>query len=135
MLRIPQIRAWLLTLMCVVLLLGPVGGAHLHLCFDGKEPPASFHLFDLGLHHSKPGHSEPGMNAPHEDSDVAVSDNLLSKGKFEWTPTLALLAATLLLSLLRTPQRFIPLFTARATPPAPLFLRPPLRGPPLLTSR
>lgn len=135
MLRTSRIRAWLLTLMCVVLLLGPVGGAHLHLCFDGKEPPASFHLFDLGMHHPESGHSEPGMNAAHQDSDVAVSDNLLSKGKVEWTPTLALLAAALLLGLLRTPQRFIPRFTACATPPAPLFLRPPLRGPPLLTSR
>jgi hypothetical protein len=58
----------------------------------------------------------------------------VSKGKFEWTAARALLAATLLWPLPRSPRRPVPLFTAPATIPAPLSLRPPLRGPPLLTS-
>src|SRR3546814_11430117 len=45
------------------LLLGRVGEAHLHLCFDGKESPSSFHVFDIGLHHSW-----SGIDSPHEDT-------------------------------------------------------------------
>lgn len=129
MLRNSRLQAWLLTLFCVTLLVGRVGEAHLHLCFDGKESPSSFHLFDIGLHHA-----ESGLDTPHEDADVAVSDKLLSKNKFEWNAPLVLLTAIVVFGFLRFPRRFVPPFTARAIPEAPRFLLPPLRGPPAPTS-
>lgn len=128
MLRNSRLQAWMLTLLCVTLLVGRVGGAHLHLCFDGRESPSSFHLFDIGLHHP-----ESGLDTPHEDVDVAVSDELLSKNKFEWNTPLALLAAIVVFGFLRAPRRFVCLFIAHAIPAAPPFLLPPLRGPPALT--
>src|SRR3546814_11534851 len=83
-----RLQAWLLSLRCVTLLLGRVGEAHLHLCFDGKESPSSFHVFDIGLHHSG-----SGIDAPHADLDVAVSGERLSTVKFLWCAPLVLLAA------------------------------------------
>ena len=129
MLRDPRRQAWLLTLLCVPLLLGRVGGAHLHLCLDGKEPPSSFHLFDNGLHH---GLSD--MAVPHQDMDVAASGDLLSKGKFEFDLPLALLAAFFLLGLPARTRQFVASPAPRAVLAAPLCLLPPSRGPPLLTS-
>lgn len=124
-----RLQAWMLTLLCVTLLVGRVGGAHLHLCFDGRESPSSFHLFDIGLHQT-----ESGLDTPHEDVDVAVSDELLSKNKFEWSTPLVLLAAIVVFGFLRAPRRFVSLFITHAIPAAPPFLLPPLRGPPALTS-
>lgn len=125
-----RIQAWLLALLCVTLLIGRIGGAHLHLCFDGKEPPSTLHLFDHGVHH---GSSE--LNAPHDDADVALAGDMLLKSPFDRIWPLALLFVAVL--LLRLPTRrgsFIPLTSAIRLPPSP-FVRPPLRGPPLPFSR
>lgn len=129
-LRTPRLQAWLLTLLCVTLLLGRAGVAHLHLCFDGKESPSSFHVFDIGLHHAG-----SGIDAPHDDLDVAVSGERLFTGKFQWNAPLVLLAAIVLCGFRRVRRRLVvpPLVrTVHATPP---FLWPPLRGPPLPASR
>lgn len=137
MLRRFPLQTRLLLLVCLVLLRGSVAGAHVHLCFDGRESPASFHLSDLGLQHAEPGDFVPGMDAAHEDLVIAVRDNLLSRDKFRfaWTPVLALLAAVVLPGLLRTSQHLPPRDETRASSPVPLYLRPPLRGPPRLISR
>lgn len=126
MLRSPRLHAWLLTLLCVAMLLVPAVGAHLHECLDGKEPPASLHLFDLGIHHA-----DDAAAGAHVDNDVPVGGELLSKGKIKWTSPLALVVAAVLLGLLRPAPapRFPEL--QRDVPPAPRVLRPPLRGPPL----
>jgi hypothetical protein len=130
-------RAWLTTLMSVVLMLAPGARAHLHLCFDGSEAPASFHLSDSEMHHdSQATHFEtatPGFDAVHSDSDVGVTGDLLSKNKFEWQPLMVLpvvVASLELPTLAATP----PEFRARIAPSPPSFLRPPLRGPPSPTS-
>jgi len=130
MLRIPRHHPWLLTLLCVTLLMVRVSGAHLHLCFDGKEPPASFHLFDVGLHHDT-----PEASATHQDADVAVTGDLFSK-QDTWGRDLhlMLLAAGLLWGLLQTPRRFVSPFSTPTFYAAPAFLRPPLHGPPLSIS-
>ena len=131
MIRDPRLQSWLLTLLCVLLLLR-VEGAHLHLCFDGNEPPASIHLLDIGIHHG----SEPGMSAPHQDQDVSLSDEALFKASqpgFDFPPVL--LAALLLWALLRTPIRLTPPSSTPVAPSASRVLLPPLRGPPSLTSR
>lgn len=99
MTRSPTLQR-LLTLICVLLLTVRVAGPHLHLCFDGQEAPASFHVLDIGLHHAA-GHS-----APHQDTDVSLAVDGVSKtGKqlsFDDLP-IVLLAALLAWILFQTP--------------------------------
>jgi len=121
---------WLLTLLCFMLLVVRVGGAHLHLCFDGGEPPSSFHLIDHGLHHGA-----PGMDAEHQDVDVTVTDDALAKfAKLDLDLSALLLAALVSWRLLRAPRQPAPEYRDPSSRPAARSLRPPLRGPPLLTS-
>ncbi len=121
-------RIWLLTLVCVALLCARLGGGHLHLCFDGSEPPVSLHLMYNGQHHMA------GTDAGHQDADVALADEALAKSIQLVLDLPAALVVALLIWSLRQTRR----------PPAPGFclplffsatrLRPPLRGPPLLIS-
>ncbi len=130
MFRDPLLRPWLLTLLCVSLVFARISGAHLHLCFDGNELPASFHLIDQAPHHQA-----PGAVVQHRDADVsAIGDALLKsdKTRFDWPPVL--LGALLLCWLLQAPQTFMPVFRACNCRDTLFFLRPPLRGPPSLTS-
>ena len=118
------------TLLCLALLMMRVGGAHLHLCFDGTEPPASFHVFD-----ATPHHESPAASATHQDADVAVTADVYSKpGKVGDQLPLALLAAIIAWALIRRPREFVPPYPAPAMRTKRELLRPPLRGPPLLTS-
>ncbi|MBU0795316.1 MAG: hypothetical protein Q8L99_04110 [Polycyclovorans sp.] len=126
----PFHRPWLLTLLCVMLLVARVGGAHLHLCFDGGEPPANLHLMDSGLHHS-----EPGMTADHHDVDVAVVGEVLAKvAKLGLDLPILLLMAVLVWSLFQAPSKVAYEFRNLFSPSAARSLRPPLRGPPQLIS-
>ena len=130
-------RAWVTTLMSVVLALAPGARAHLHLCFDGSEAPSAFHLSDSEMHHDSEsdrfGAAAPGFDAVHSDSDVGVTGDLVSKDKFKWQPLFALhtMAAPLELP---TQAPLPPEFRGRIAPSLPYFLRPPLRGPPSPTS-
>lgn len=127
MFRESAIGPWLLALFCALLLSTRAGGAHLHLCFDGSEPPVSFHAFDVGLHHD-----DPQAGAPHQDTDIGVSGHILGK---LLTPDLdlppALLVALIGLVLLQAPRERSRFAEPRAATAATLYLRPPLRGPPL----
>lgn len=119
-------RHTLLTLLCVALLLVRVGGSHLHLCFDGHEPPASFHLFDEEPHHEK-----SGIGSSHQDADIGLLvDMILKSLRWDSNLPLFLLAAVLLWPLLLRPQTFRPALSEPAPSPSVVFLRPPLRGPP-----
>lgn len=119
-------QPWLLTLLCVMLLVVRVGGAHLHLCFDGGEPPASLHLMDNGVHHGA-----PGMDAQHQDADIAVAGEVLVKfAKLGLDLPVLLLAALLVWSLLQAPRQPAPGYRNPLSPSTASFLRPPLRGPP-----
>ncbi len=122
-----RLRPWLLTLFCVALLVVHVGGAHLHLCFDGSEPPSSLHLMDSGLHHAG-----PGADAGHQDVNLALAGEALTKlklGSIDLDLPVLLIAALLVWSLLQAPRHRVPVFSSAAR-----ILWPPLRGPPLLTS-
>lgn len=127
-LRCPP-RPWLLTLVCVALLFAPLGGAHLHLCLDGSEPPASLHVTDSGHH------ADHRDDRAHDDRDVSlVGDALTKSGKSGFDLPL-LLAALWLVTVLFARLRI----TAAAASPQraaspPRFCRPPLRGPPLSSS-
>lgn len=117
---------WLLTLLCVMLLMVRVGGAHLHLCFDGGEPPVSMHLMDHGLHHGA-----PGMDAQHQDTDIAVAGEVLAKfTKLSLDLPVLLVAALLVWSLLLAPRQPVPGYRNPFSFSAARSLRPPLRGPP-----
>lgn len=128
MIRSLKAQTWLVALMCAFLLLGPGLGAHLHLCFDGKEAPASFHAYDDGLHHV-----DAAVKAPHEDTDIKVSGSALAKGKFTWDPTLALVAAIVVFGLFLAPRQFVAPFLFQPALSKPVYLLPPLRGPPTLS--
>ena len=119
-------RPWLLTLLCVMLLVVRVGGAHLHLCFDGGEPPVSLHLMDNGVHHGA-----PGMDAAHQDADIAVAGEVLAKfAKLGLDLPVLLLAALLVWSLLQAPRQPAPGYRNPLSVSTARTLRPPLRGPP-----
>jgi hypothetical protein len=121
----------LLTLLCAALLVARIGGAHLHLCFDGSEPAAAFHVLDASGHHD----DAPAAGAPHQDADVAVAGDALAKaGKSAFELPALLLGALLLLALSEIPLRRAPPVRTAAVPSAPQFLRPPLRGPPAFSS-
>ena len=120
-------RFGLLTLLCVMLLVVRVGGMHLHFCFDGGEPRVSLHGFDGELHHFGPN------AAPvHQDVDVSLAGDALGKpDKVKFDLPIFLIGALALLQLLL--PKVVPGTTAvpRFILAVRVFLRPPLRGPPL----
>ena len=130
MLRPTQSRSWLLMLLCVVLLVVRVGGAHLHLCLDGNEPPVSFHPADDWDHQP-----EIEIDTPHDDVDVAVSAASIAKSGKQTLDVPLLPLVPLLMWLLLPPLRHV-FFSAvlRFHLRPSLHLRPPFRGPPALTS-
>jgi hypothetical protein len=130
MLRLRSQSRTLLILLCIGIVMMRVGGAHLHYCFDGLEPPVSLHIDGhAGSHHLGSGVSSGG----HEDVDVSVGVDALVKKLPTLLDLLGLVAAlTVLMQLLPRIRSVTPLFdisfpfsTQRA------YLRPPLRGPPL----
>lgn len=100
---------------------------HLHLCFDGSEPPAAMHMAD-GAVHDDAHHRE----TRHVDQDVDVFDALLLAKKNDsahdsvaiWRAPLVLLDVRVLIS-----QVARSVLSLRIRPPL-FHLRPPLRGPP-----
>lgn len=118
--------SWLLILVCVALLLSRVGSAHLHLCFDGKEPAASLHFVDGGHH------ADHHVGEAHDDLDLSLIGDALNKsGKLGLDLSLLLFAAFCLSFLLFTRRHIAPVDPPRAKPTSPRSIRPPLRGPPL----
>lgn len=100
--------------------------AHVHVCLDGQEVPASLHVADGGVHHAS-------VNAQqgHQDKDVKYGID----GTFQKSDTadvwLAAIVGSLVASL-PAPTADLPQYGQAAPPPPsePFHLRPPLRGPP-----
>jgi hypothetical protein len=105
---------------------GRLTGAHLHLCFDGTEPPLTLHTADSAHvdHHAGETH--------HEDLDVEPIGDLLAKSA-QLVMLAVFAAAVLLLALLAPPWRLAVADRESLRPPhpPPRFLRPPLRAPPV----
>lgn len=117
-----------LWVIAIAMLAVRVGGAHVHLCADGKEPAISVHVFEDVPHHA-PGQTLEG----HQDSDVSISAGVaLLKKVDSASDLLPLLLVFLVVALLpRSKSRVMP-SNSLAAPLSLLFhLRPPLRGPPL----
>jgi hypothetical protein len=120
----PKLR-WLIAMLCVAVIVLRVGGTHLHLCFDGDEPPVSLHIADSGIHHA----DEPAGD--HSDREITPGADALVKKSSDAVDalTLALLGAVLLFVVAcgRVP---LPDFRSPLPAPSRSRLRPPLRGPP-----
>lgn len=119
-------RIVLVLLLGFVLLITRVCGDHLHLCFDGQEPLIVLSVQDSGLHHQ-------GMSVGERHADQGVELVSASPVKAKLSGLDGALLAVLYISLaLLSRLRTRPLFSASlAIKSAPIFLRPPLRGPPL----
>lgn len=122
-----RVRLFVIAL-CLAVLAPRIAGAHLHLCFDGSEPPLSYHVADSGIHHA----DEHGAGDSHSDRDVRVGDNVLAKkSSHEYGAAALWFVFALLLFLLAPARRISP----SADPPRLRsvfhWLRPPLRGPPI----
>ena len=102
--------------------------AHVHLCFDGQEAPASVHVADTSVHHDQ----DPEDGATHADQDINPFVGTIVKSDDDSQPLFAWIVGTLLTIELLPPDHVVPAF-ARETPLAtdpPFYLHPPLRGPP-----
>ena len=119
----------MLLMACLALLLGQLSGAHLHLCFDGQEPPATLHLIeDEGAHNP-----HAAMGRAHFDADLGLFSSALEKKSSSALDLLPFLIATVIvLGVARVRSFFAPRIERAAIRVAPaLFeLHPPLRGPP-----
>jgi hypothetical protein len=109
----------------VTLLVTRIAGTHLHLCFDGLEPPVSMHLLDVDSH--------DGDDTEHNDRNVELPGATLAKASVSLADALLLLAAVLCLALLPDTLRHSrPLSRLTLFLESTKLLRPPLRGPPAL---
>lgn len=128
MFRPLNIQRWLVMMLCVILISARVGGAHLHLCFDGQEPPVSMHLADETF-----DHHQPTYTAAHHDEDISLVADAVAKStksKIDLPPALLVALVLLLLLVGQTRTPFLRRSTLRIKA-APACLLPPLRGPPL----
>ncbi len=100
---------------------------HLHLCFDGQEPPTTVHFADASVHHDE---AHDGENHADKDFDPLVG-LLLKHGGTDSDLALptCVVAAVLLLPPVSDAVPAAP-HSLPADVGPPLHLRPPLRGPP-----
>lgn len=130
MVSAPFQRLGIVLLLGVSLLLAGVGGVHLHLCLDGSEPPVSLHVMDSDILHA-----EPLADPQHRDVDLNVAGEAIVKLKKIAADLPFLFVATLFLLGVLAFSRLVPAcYRLPIVASAQHFLRPPLRGPPLLLS-
>ena len=124
----PFLRIWI-TLISLAVMAMPVSGAHLHLCFDGGEPPATFHAVEDGS-----AHDDEAATGAHNDKDVSFQQDVALAKKQHSTLDLpaALAVASFVLRLpIAAPA---PAFDTDVASPPPLRVSrvlPPLRAPPV----
>jgi hypothetical protein len=120
------LRIWIALISLAVMAM-PVSGAHLHLCFDGSEPPATFHPLEDGSAHEDPA---TGL---HNDEDVSLQGFALAK-KHDGALDLPV-ALTVAALIIRMPVTApVPVVETDVATPIPLRVTrilPPLRAPPV----
>lgn len=116
----------LLVLLCAVVLFPRLGGAHLHFCLDGTEPVVGLRTIDTNSSESP---LDVGEDHQDQTSDVDAASPVLVKF---WPPYFdgALVPIVLVWSVPLRQNLALPALHAIVLPESPLFLRPPLRGPP-----
>ena len=115
--------AGLILLLSLTLLITRIAGTHLHLCFDGLEPPVSLHTLDIDSHDSS--------EQAHNDRNVELPGATLAKATSWQVDALFLIAAFSCLLLLSDSRRTpLPAFRLAPFLESIRLLRPPLRGPP-----
>lgn len=128
MIAAPRLRFSLVLLLCTALLAVRTVGDHLHLCFDGTEPPVALHGVDGEFEHEL-----PTAAGGHHDVDVDLFHASLAKGALDTPELVGLLYVTLPVPPVVVTERWI----SRTDEPRPTslsrYLRPPLRGPPSTT--
>jgi hypothetical protein len=119
-------RLWI-AILSIAILAMPMGGAHLHLCFDGNEPAASVHAGDDGAHH------DGTAAAIHHDLDVQLAQTALGKKISDSSDGMAFIAAAFV--VFGSPpagSSVVPHGRADARiPVSAVRLLPPSRGPPV----
>lgn len=121
----PHRSLWIWLVIAAVLI-GRFEGAHLHLCFDGSEPPAAVHMAD-GADHDDAHH----METQHVDQDVDMFGATLVKKVYEGVDAPVVFAASLLFLLPVVTQSFVrPAPLLHPTPKRLFAFDPPPRGPP-----
>ncbi len=122
-------RPFLLTLLCIALLCARVGGPHLHLSLDGGAVPALVHT------EVQTGHHAEHHGDAHENLDISLVGEALAKpGKLLLDLPVLLLAAFWLSVLFAASRPILAAGPSRLLISSTHFLRPPLRGPPLIAS-
>jgi len=114
----------MLWVIAFVLILVRTGDAHVHLCFDGQEPPSTLHAADdRGIHHDE--------QSAHVDADVNAVDTATFKKDAPSDQASPISVASFVLLLL-PPDGGIPppATTENPAPPRPYLFLPHLRGPP-----
>jgi len=119
----------LVLLLCTALLAVRTVGDHLHLCFDGSEPPVSLHSIDGEFEHPP-----PSVAGGHHDVDLELFHANLAKSFPDPIALLGLICVALLFALAPARERWQ--FPRSEPVPASYFryIRPPLRGPPTTRS-
>ncbi len=124
---VQSLRA-LLWIIAVALVVVRAGDAHMHLCFDGQEPPRSLHVGEVQLDHHEGEHTE----AAHQDVDVDALDTALAKKVADANDVLPLLLAATVIDIVAI-ERYAPERRERQnpSPSLPYLFLPQLRGPPV----
>ena len=121
----------LVLLLCsAMLLVLRVGGAHLHVCFDGQEALATVHVLDGGQEHGDDGAPERHQDENLDDGASSLVKNFGADNDAPTLPTTDFLAFITLTAATTAPvdRLRLPSFDTGAR------LLPPPRGPPDPTS-
>jgi hypothetical protein len=122
------VRIWI-TLISLAVMAMPVSGAHLHLCFDGGEPPATFHAIEDGS-----SHDDEAATGAHNDTDVSLQQDASPAKKQDGAFDLPAAPAVAPFVLRLPVTAPVPAFDTDVATPPPLRVTrvlPPLRAPPV----
>ena len=103
-----------------------LGEAHLHLCFDDLEAPATLHHVTDGTDHAN--HHSPGQG--HSDSDVEFNTSLTKPQQNSADVTAIVVRVATRIGLARSTVLLRPATDGPSIRTAPRFSQPPLRAPP-----
>lgn len=121
-------RGWMLSVVVLAFVFARLSGAHLHLCFDGNEPPLEIHTTDSAHvdHHAG--------SENHDDVDVDPIGDLLAKaGKMGLDEPFMACVVLIGLRSASTQHGPSPRYASHVPRAPPRFLLPPLRAPPLFS--